>query len=236
MNLNASSGPSRSRRPALERVLSDSLGQPEQRNGSQLFSGNLQDVDIRVEGNLGTRNISSPAHSVDHIPIERRNIQDRLGSPLANGFNPANLSSPSSQNRVPLSLRLGDPAENLRDVSISNVNRERRKVATTRGGSTSRGRGRGRGKKTIPRSPLLAAASKKRNALLTKPPAKKRLCMDSRKMTTRRESRNAATSSSNLPLNEEDNAQEPGPEPSMQLRASSSRNPVDFHNARSSLP
>lgn len=108
--------------------------------GHQTSSCHLQDVEIQIDEGLASRSGDPLSHQSEATLLRRRDsIQSRLSSPRER-VNRSPILSPNSQNRVPVSLRLGEIIEELREVSISNATIKRR---VGRGGSTSRGRGRG---------------------------------------------------------------------------------------------
>lgn len=204
--------------------------------GSQVCSqsclGNLQDVVIHFqESSALTSDDPLLRFSAATNSGRRSSIQDRLGSPQG-VINTTLDSSPHTQNRIPISLILGEREEESREVSLTRANTKRR---VGRGGSTSRGRGRGRGKKAIPHSPLPGVGSKKRNVLRTQVPSKKKLCQDKQSVGTNQGPQDDVITT-NLPLSEELVNSEPIVESSRRPRASTRRNQVDFYIPSYSLP
>lgn len=166
----------------------------------QSQSCNLQDVEIRLDNNLGPREGDLPHRQWETSPLERQSsIQDRLTIPHGISNSPT-VPVPQTQVRTPLSLRLGERVEDQREVSLSRTG-NKRKVG--RGVSTSRGRGRGRGSKVVPLSPLVGVGSKKRNVLRTHAPSKKKLCMDTQ-ITRSSKGTKDGINNLNVPLNEEE--------------------------------
>lgn len=198
---------------------------------NQSQSCHLQDVEIWFEDEPAIRH-SGPLHRLSDStpPVRRRcNIHDRLGSPHV-ALNPSLASSPHSQNRVPLSLRLGERLEDQREVSLTVVENKRR---VGRGGSTSRGRGKVR--KLTPRIPLLGVGSKKINVLQSQVPSKKKLCLDKPTTSTTRGPQ-GRTNTTHLPLNEDETPYAQVAVPSHLQRALSSRTSVYFHGPPHPLP